>query len=292
MKIAFLSIEDLSGYVSDDNLAFEPLQNLGYQVDIVPWQQTAVDWKKYAAVIIRTTWDYQNHLEAFLQVLKQIESQTLLANPFEIAKWNADKIYLNDLQEKGAKIVPTIWVNSGFSLSQLQQWFKQLESDEIVIKPRVSATAQNTFWLKRSKEDQEDIENLNKIFENRPFMVQPFMKAIVDEGEYSLFYFNGEYSHAILKTPKTQDFRVQEEHGGIIQAIKPTSDLLKAGEEVLKRISRTLLYARVDFVRTENNEFALMELELIEPSLYLRNCENAPHFFAKAINSWLKGRLG
>ncbi|MBL8194489.1 MAG: hypothetical protein JNM06_11905 [Blastocatellia bacterium] len=292
MKIAFLSIEDLSGYVSDDNLAFEPLQNLGYQVDIVPWQQTAVDWKKYAAVIIRTTWDYQNHLEAFLQVLKQIESQTLLANPFEIAKWNADKIYLNDLQEKGAKIVPTIWVNSGFSLSQLQQWFKQLESDEIVIKPRVSATAQNTFWLKRSKEEQEDIENLNKIFENRPFMVQPFMKAIVDEGEYSLFYFNGEYSHAILKTPKTQDFRVQEEHGGIIQAIKPTSDLLKAGEEVLKHISRTLLYARVDFVRTENNEFALMELELIEPSLYLRNCENAPHFFAKAINSWLKGRLG
>ncbi|MBN8721286.1 MAG: hypothetical protein J0M03_00045 [Acidobacteria bacterium] len=289
MKIAFLSIEDLSGYVSDDNLAFEPLQNLGYQVDIVPWQQTAVDWKKYAAVIIRTTWDYQNHLETFLQVLKQIESQTLLANPFEIAKWNADKIYLNDLQEKGAKIVPTIWVNSGFSLSQLQQWFKQLESDEIVIKPRVSATAQNTFWLKRSKEDQEDIENLNKIFENRPFMVQPFMKAIVDEGEYSLFYFNGEYSHAILKTPKTQDFRVQEEHGGIIQAIKPTSDLLKAGEEVLKHISRKLLYARVDFVRTENNEFALMELELIEPSLYLRNCENAPHFFAKAINSWLKG---
>lgn len=289
MKIAFLSMNDLSGYVSDDNLAFEPLQNLGYQVDIVPWQQTVVEWKKYAAVIIRTTWDYQNHLEAFLQVLKQIESQTLLANPFEIAKWNADKIYLNDLQEKGAKIVPTIWVNSGFSLSQLQQWFKQLESDEIVIKPRVSATAQNTFWLKRSKEDQEDIENLKKIFENRPFMVQPFMKAIVDEGEYSLFYFNGEYSHAILKTPKTQDFRVQEEHGGIIQAIKPTSDLLKAGEEILKYISRTLLYARVDFVRTENNKFALMELELIEPSLYLRNCENAPHFFAKAINSWLKG---
>lgn len=289
MKIAFLSMNDLSGYVSDDNLAFEPLQNLGYQVDIVPWQQTVVEWKKYAAVIIRTTWDYQNHLEAFLQVLKQIESQTLLANPFEIAKWNADKIYLNDLQEKGAKIVPTIWVNSGFSLSQLQQWFKQLESDEIVIKPRVSATAQNTFWLKHSKEDQEDIENLKKIFENRPFMVQPFMKAIVDEGEYSLFYFNGEYSHAILKTPKTQDFRVQEEHGGIIQAIKPTSDLLKAGEEILKYISRTLLYARVDFVRTENNKFALMELELIEPSLYLRNCENAPHFFAKAINSWLKG---
>ncbi|MFY9224745.1 MAG: hypothetical protein WAQ98_18880 [Blastocatellia bacterium] len=289
MRIAFLSMDDLSGYVSDDSLAFEPLQNLGYQLDVVSWRQTAVEWKKYAAVIIRTTWDYQNHLEAFLQVLKQIESQTLLANPFEIVKWNADKIYLNKLQEKGAKIVPTIWVNSKLDASHLQQWFKQLESDEIVIKPRVSATAQDTFWLKRDQEAQEDIENLNKIFENRPFMVQPFMKAIVDEGEYSLFYFNGKYSHAILKTPKTADFRVQEEHGGIIQAIKPSSDLLKAGEEILKYISRTLLYARVDFVRTKNNEFALMELELIEPSLYLRNCENAPHLFAKAINTWLKG---
>ncbi len=286
MRIAFLSMDDLSGYVSDDSLAFEPLQNLGYQLDVVSWRQTAVEWKKYAAVIIRTTWDYQNHLEAFLQVLKQIESQTLLANPFEIVQWNADKIYLNKLQEKGAKIVPTIWVDGKLDASHLQQWFKQLESDEIVIKPRVSATAQDTFWLKRG---QEGIESLNKIFENRPFMVQPFMKAIVNEGEYSLFYFNGKYSHAILKTPKTADFRVQEEHGGIIQAIKPSSDLLKAGEEILKYISRVLLYARVDFVRTESNKFALMELELIEPSLYLRNCENAPHLFAKAINTWLKG---
>jgi glutathione synthase/RimK-type ligase-like ATP-grasp enzyme len=286
MKIAFLSMDDLSGYVSYDHLAIEPLQKLGYQVDVISWRQTSVDWKKYAVVIIRTTWDYQNHLETFLQVLKQIESQTLLANPLEIVKWNADKIYLKDLQEKGAKIVPTIWINGKLDASQVKQWFNQLESDEIVIKPRVSATAQDTFWLKHG---QEDIESLNKIFENRPCMVQPFMKAIVYEGEYSLFYFNGEYSHAILKTPKTADFRVQEEHGGIIQTINPSLDLLKAGKDVLKLISKTLLYARIDFVRTENNEFALMELELIEPSLYLCNCENAPYLFAKAINAWLKG---
>lgn len=284
MRIAFLSIDDLSGYVSDDNLAFEPLQKLGYEIEVISWQQTVVKWSEYVAVIIRTTWDYQNNLAAFLQVLKQIESQTLLANPFEIVQWNADKIYLNDLAKKGAKIVPTIWINGNIDASKIQQWFDQLESDEIVIKPRVSATAQDTFWLKRG---QEDIESLSKIFENRPCMVQPFMKAIVDEGEYSLFYFNGEYSHAILKTPKTADFRVQEEHGGIIQAINPTANLLAAGEEILKCISRTLLYARVDFVRTENNEFALMELELIEPSLYLRNSENAPYLFAKAIDKWL-----
>lgn len=284
MKIAFLSMDDLSGYVSDDNLAVKPLQDLGHVVDVVSWQQTAVDWKEYSAVIIRTTWNYQNNLAAFLQVLQQIESQTLLANPFEIVKWNADKIYLKDLAEKGVRIVPTIWINSKIDGQQTQEWFDQLQCDQIVIKPRVSATAQDTFWLKRG---QEDTEHLNRIFKNRPCMVQPFMQAIVDEGEYSLFYFNGEYSHAILKTPKPADFRVQEEHGGIIQAINPTANLLAEGEEVLKCISSKLLYARVDFVRTQSNKFALMELELIEPSLYLRNSEHAPYLFAKAINKLL-----
>lgn len=284
MKIAFLSMDDLSGYVSDDNLAVKPLQDLGHIVDVISWQQTAVDWKEYSAVIIRTTWNYQNNLAAFLQVLQQIESQTLLANPFEIVKWNADKIYLKDLAEKGVRIVPTIWINSKIDGQQTQEWFDQLQCDQIVIKPRVSATAQDTFWLKRG---QEDTEHLNRIFKNRPCMVQPFMQAIVDEGEYSLFYFNGEYSHAILKTPKPADFRVQEEHGGIIQAINPTANLLAEGEEVLKCISSKLLYARVDFVRTQSNKFALMELELIEPSLYLRNSEHAPYLFAKAINKLL-----
>lgn len=284
MKIAFLSIDDLSGYVSDDELAFEPLRNLGHQVEIVPWQKKNVDWKEYAGVIIRTTWDYQNNLKDFLAVLECIESQTLLANPFEIAKWNSDKIYLKDLEKKGAEIVPTIWVDSEIDNAQIQGWFDKLKSEEIVIKPRVSATAQDTFWLKLGKDYPQ---NLSKIFENRPSMVQPFMQAIVDEGEYSLFYFNGQYSHTILKTPKKEDFRVQEEHGGIIQGVKPSGDLLKAGERVLNCVSSSLLYARVDFVRTKDNDFALMELELIEPSLYLRNYDNAPYLFAKAIDSWL-----
>jgi hypothetical protein len=284
MKIAFLSIDDLSGYVSDDDLAFEPLKNLGHLVEIVPWQKKNVDWKKYAGVVIRTTWDYQNNLKEFLAVLEYIESQTLLANPFEIAKWNSDKIYLKDLEKKGAKIVPTIWLDNEIDISQIQGWFDSLKSEEIVIKPRVSATAQDTFWLKQGKDYPQ---NLNKIFENRPSMVQPFMQAIVDEGEYSLFYFNGQYSHTILKTPKKEDFRVQEEHGGIIQGVKPSEDLLKAGEKVLNCVSSSLLYARVDFVRTKDNDFALMELELIEPSLYLRNHNNAPYLFAKAIDSWL-----
>lgn len=285
MKIALLSIGDLSGFVADDDLVIEPLRVLGHVAEFVPWQQTAVEWRQYGGVILRTTWDYQNNLPAFLGVLQQITSQTRLANPLEIVKWNADKkIYLRDLEERGGSIVPTIWNNSKIESSQIEQWFDELGSDEIVIKPTVGANAQDALRLKRG---EEDVATLSRLFDNRSCMVQPFMRGITEEGEFSLFYIDGEYSYAILKTPKPQDFRVQEEHGGIIQAIEPPPGLLAAGKEILKHISTPLLYARADFVRTEDDKFALMELELIEPSLYLRKAEHAPRLFAEAINRWL-----
>jgi glutathione synthase/RimK-type ligase-like ATP-grasp enzyme len=284
MRLALLSIENLSGFVADDELVVEPLRQLGCVAEFVPWQ-SAVEWQNYDGVIIRTTWNYQDHLEEFLGVLRQIERQSRLANSLETVRWNADKsIYLPNLAQRGARIVPTIWNNNRIEKSEIEQWFDQLQADEIVIKPTVGANAQHAFRLKREK---QEIATLRTVFDNRSFMVQPFMRAIVEEGEFSLFYFNGEYSHAILKTPKPGDFRVQEEHGGRIQPIKPSRSLLAAGEKILKHVSPTPLYARADFVRTEGDEFALVELELIEPSLYLREAEHAPHFFAKAINQWL-----
>jgi hypothetical protein len=284
MKIALLSIEDLSYFVADDELLLEPLRLLGHAAEFVPWQ-ARVDWHEYGAAIIRTTWDYQNHLPTFLRVLQQIETQTRLANPLTIVKWNADKgVYLQDLQARGARIVPTIWSDLKIDSSQVQQWFDVLETDELVIKPAIGANAQDAL---RTGRGGEDVDALAKVFAGRAYMVQPFMRGIVEEGEYSLFYFNGEYSHAILKTPKPGDFRVQEEHGGIIQPIEPPPNLCASGEKILKCIEARLLYARVDFVRTGADDFALVELELIEPSMYLRNAAHAPQMFAEAINRWL-----
>jgi glutathione synthase/RimK-type ligase-like ATP-grasp enzyme len=284
MRIALLSIEDLSDFVADDPLVVEPLRRLGHEAEFVPWQ-AAVDWRKFDGVVIRTTWDYQDHLPAFLRVLQEIETQTRLANPLEIVKWNADKkIYLQDVEKRGGKIVPTIWSDNRIDSRQIQEWCDQLQTDEIVVKPTVGANAQHTFRLKRGAADGDALSN---VFTKRPYMVQPFMRGIVEEGEFSLFYFNGEYSHAILKTPKAGDFRVQEEHGGIIKTTKPPADLLATGEKIMKCVSPTPLYARVDFVRTEAGEFAVVELELIEPSMYLRQAEHAPQMFAEAIDQWL-----
>jgi hypothetical protein len=286
MRIALLTIADLSGFVADDDLIVGPLRRLGHEAEFVPWR-AAVDWRQYGGVVIRTTWDYQNDLAAFLRVLQQIETKTRLANPLEIVKWNADKkIYLPDLEAHGTRIVPTIWSDSKIDNSQIQQWLDQLRVDEIVIKPTIGANAQDAVRLKRG----ENADALRRVFDNRSFMVQPFMPAIVNEGEFSLFYFNGEYSHAILKTPKAEDFRVQEEHGGLIQATEPPADLPTTGEKILKHVSATPLYARVDFVRTGDGDFAVVELELIEPSMYLRNAAHAPEMFAKAMDTWLNRR--
>jgi hypothetical protein len=286
MKIALLSIDDLTGFVADDELVVEPLRELGHVAEFVPWQKIGVAWREYGGVIIRTTWDYQNNLAAFLEVLQEIESQTRLANPLEIVKWNADKkIYLNDLAKKGAGIVPTIWNDGKIDSRQIEQWFEQLRSDELVIKPTVGANAQDALRLPCG---EPDAARLSMLFDNRSCMIQPFMAGITKEGEFSLFYIDGEYSHAILKTPKPGDFRVQEEHGGIIKSIEPSPGLLAAGKKILTHISTALLYARVDFVRTERDEFALMELELIEPSLYLRTAAHAPRLFAEAIDRWVR----
>jgi hypothetical protein len=284
MRVAFLSIEDLSNFVADDPLVVEPLRRLGHDAEFVPWQ-AAVDWRKFDGVVIRTTWDYQDYLPAFLRVLQEIETQTRLANPLELVKWNADKkIYLQDIEKRGGKIVPTIWSDSKIDDRQIQAWFELLDTVEIVIKPTIGANAQHTFRLKRGEADGDA---LSEIYEGRSYMVQPFMRGIVEEGEFSLFYFNGEYSHTILKTPRAGDFRVQEEHGGIIQSTKPPAHLSATGENIMKCISPTPLYARVDFVRTEAGEFLLVELELIEPSMYLRQADHAPRMFAEAIDRWL-----
>ena len=271
-------MDDLGSYVADDDLTIGPLDDLGWEVTTLSWRQTSVDWDDFEAVIIRTPWDYQKYPDEFLQVLGEIDrSAARLENPLDIVRWNLDKRYLREMEQRGARIVPTIW-DAAYYEAEFESWTNAFGGGELIVKPTVSATAEHTYRL--SSYDAS-IEN---VFADRPFMVQPFMPNIVAEGEYSLFYFNGEYSHAINKSPKTADFRVQEEHGGVITEVEPAKDLLAAAGKTLAMIGRNLLYVRIDFVRDEADNFALMELELIEPALYLRMNSGAPQRFASAID--------
>lgn len=275
-------MDSMDGYVADDHLAIAPLNHLGWQVDTVSWRNGQTEWSIYDAVVIRTTWDYQREPGLFLDILRKIESSgARLENSLDIVRGNLDKGYLRQLEAAGIRIVPTIW-EGRYDEDSLASWLSEFSTGEVVIKPTISATAENTFRLTRFDPSLADI------FAERQFMVQPFMPHILDEGEYSLFYFGGEYSHAILKKPKPLDFRVQEEHGGEITAVEASKILRRAGRQAFDTIAPTPLYARIDFVRAEDDNFALMELELIEPALYFRMDTDAPVRFAAAFDRMMK----
>src|SRR6185369_5601008 len=164
MRVALLSIEQdvlKEKFVADDDLVVSPLLRLGHEAEFVGWRD-AVDWGEYDGVVIRSTWDYQEDLPAFLRVLQEIETQSRLANPLDILNWNSDKkIYLQDVEKRGGQIIPTIWGDSKIESHLIQQWFEQFQTNELVIKPTVGANAQDAFRLKR---DARDVNELRKTF--------------------------------------------------------------------------------------------------------------------------------
>ena len=281
-------MDRLGAYVSDDEQVYEPLKQLGWKVEPVPWRRADVDWSTFEAIVIRTTWDYHWHPQAFLGVLERIErSAARLENRLGLVRWNIDKTYLRDLASRGLPIVPTIW-GRGLRVGRLPMLFDDLDVAEIVVKPTIGAGADDTFRLTATT-DVATLTALEAAFRDRAYMAQPFVRSVTEEGEYSLFFFGGAYSHTILKTPKTDDFRVQEEHGGIIRAVEPEPALRALAHDVMDALAPQPLQARVDLVRIEHGRFALMELELVEPSLYFRMDAAAPARFAHTFNAWMEG---
>jgi len=283
-RCAFLTMDNLTGYVSDDELTITHLNDVGWTVEMVSWRKD-YNWSQFDVVVIRTTWDYQNDPDAFFTVLESIDSSgARLENSLELVRWNMQKTYLRDIASRGTLIVPTLWQEEGVDTKKLGSFFDQLHTEEMIIKPIIGASAGHAFRLPRSQSNAK-IPALEKIFGRRAYMVQPFMQNIIEEGEFSLIYFEGMHSHTILKTPKTNDFRVQEEHGGNIRPVIAEPELLHSSQHVIDSLPQIPLYARVDFVRTEQNTFALMELELIEPALYFRMDADSPMRFAHALTT-------
>lgn len=285
-KCAFLTLENRADFCIYDHLLFEPLERRGWSVEEIPWNRSNANWREFDAVVIRSTWDYQNAPQEFLTTLEKIESTTTLFNPVNICRWNLNKRYLFDLQKKGVPIVPTDIVNS-LDKSTIERLFDSSLQNRLVAKPLVGANADDTFVLK-SDESASWKEPLS-IFSDREAMVQPFIDSIQLEGEYSLFYFGGEFSHAIVKRPADGDFRVQEEHGGLISSVEPAEDLIKTGSLAINAIGQTLLYARVDLVRLQSGQPALIEMELIEPSLYFNTCARSVELFASQFERMTSG---
>lgn len=278
-RCAFLTMENLEGFYAYDELACEPMSMHGWQVEEIPWTTPDVAWDDYQLVVIRSTWDYQSDFGRFLRVLKEIDrSRARLENSLEVVCWNIEKTYLKDLADRGVPIVPTRWLNR-LDRNLLQELFDELQAEQLVVKPVIGANADDTFRL---SVDDAQTQTAIDTFRDRGLMVQPFVDSIKSPGEFSLFYFADEYSHCVLKTPKSGDFRVQEEHGGAIRSFVADEEMRSVGQLVIQAVEFDLLYARVDLVRTADG-LAVMELELIEPSLYFPYDSASPQRFADAV---------
>ncbi|MDH4048901.1 MAG: hypothetical protein OEV63_12300 [Gammaproteobacteria bacterium] len=290
-RCAFLTMQDTSGWSIDADLAFAPLAKLGWHCEWKPWREPGVDWSRFDAVYIAAPWDYPTDPAGFLKVLAEIDaSGVVLVNDLSLVRWNLAKTYLRDLESRGASIVPSRWCEEStgrwFDDGGLDEGFATFGND-IIVKPIVSTNATDTFLLSKPV-DAATLKQLKKTFAERPFVVQPFVASIRTEGEISLFYFGDRYSHAIQKIPKSSDFRVQEEHGAEIFAIEPESSLRETADLVISLVDPLPVYCRSDFVRGADGRFLVMELEMIEPSMYLRMHDAAPQRFAEALDRYVR----
>lgn len=280
-NITFATYDKAPNLTPDDATALLPLNDFGIAVTPVIWNDPSCNWQTYDAIILRSCWDYHQKLDDFRRWLDHITAlQIPLWNPMEIVHWNLHKKYLQDLAGPGLSTPRTIWLNAGSS-AQLQTLLQDYGLAQAVVKPAVSATAWQT-WRTSPANAQHDQTRLDELLKFSDVMIQEFIPEVTISGEWSLLFLGGEFSHAVVKRPQTGDFRVQSDFGGTYHAETPPPELIKQAENILHKMNHPLLYARVDGV-VRNGDFVLMELELIEPQLFLELHPLAPQRFASAI---------
>ena len=204
-----------------------------------------------------------------------------LWNPPAILRWNMQKGYLRDLESAGVPVVPTEWLLRGARPDEAIARIEARGWPDVVIKPAISATAFRT-WRDSAADVATSHEHLGELLAEGDVMIQPFMREIQAQGEWSLVFLGGSFSHAVRKRPREADFRVQSEFGGTAHADVPSDDMLRAAERVLSHVRDPWAYARVDGLQT-NDGFVLLELEMLEPSLFLGMDADAPERLADAI---------
>jgi len=263
MKFVLATCRSKPALTSGDGLLADALRLLGATVSAMPWD--AIDpGREEGVVCLRSTWDYHLRWHEFRQWVRGFARRRRLWNPAETVLWNADKVYLRELASAGVALPRTRWFEPG-ERPGVARLLKEWGATRAVLKPRVSATAFGTHEVSGN-------DSVGKggwaALERSGCLVQEFVPEIQSRGEISLVFLDGSYSHAVRKRPRPGDFRVQVDFGGSLEPTTPSGTTVAFGEAALAAAARPWLYARVDLVETTNGP-VLMELELIEPDLFL-----------------------
>ncbi|GMN02729.1 RimK family alpha-L-glutamate ligase [Erythrobacter sp. MTPC3] len=235
----------------------------GLELRVIDWEAPLAEFDGLALVMLGTAWDYQDKAEAFLAKLEGLEKRGIIVcNSSSPVRWNASKTYLKELALRGARTIPTIWLND-VTPADAQSAMNEFECDTLVVKRQVGAGAIDQVLLRR-----EALPETGWTFGHRA-MLQPFLPAIAEEGELSFIFIDGAFSHALRKVPAAGDYRIQSLYGGIESVYAPSADEADAAAAIIRALPFPApLYARIDMLRAEDGGLMVMEAEMIEPYLY------------------------
>ena len=261
---------------------------LGMAAELVRWREIGARAREYDAVLPLLVWDYfEGNEEAFLAQLAKADATTKVFNNFKCVQWNVRKSYLDELEKSGAPVIQTV-VLERVTEAGIARAFETLGADKIVIKPQVGGGAwKQVLYTKGEPFPAKDT------LPPAEAMVQAFLPSVVEEGEYSFLYFGGQFSHGLIKRAKKGDYRIQSIYGGTEESYTPTQAERDAARAVLDALDFTPLYARVDLLRGLDGKLKLIELEMVEPYLYMGHAEGegADNKAAQKLASALAKRL-
>ena len=278
--IAFATCVDEPHLVSDDRLLIAPLRALGFSVVPLVYDRDPLP-PDLAGIVVRSCWDYHRQPDLFLNWLAAVEARGIpVWNPPAALRWNLDKHYLRELAAAGIDVPRTIFIPRGPG-PYLSQLLAEHRFHEVVVKPAVSLSAYRTFRCDPTTAADHQTDFAEALADGA-VLVQAFVPAVQTAGELSLVFLDRRYSHAVRKRPRAGDFRVQADHGGTRETCEPPAWILARAEACLAAVPGPLLYARVDGIEHDGT-FSLMELELIDPVLFLAHAADAPQRLAEAI---------
>ncbi len=295
VKVALASCSNLPEWEKDDVPFHAALKSRGVEIQTPAWDDPHFDWASCDACLIRTTWDYQEHLIDFLAWAKRVTNVTLFLNPLEIIQWNTHKTYLRDLEAAGVPTIPTVWIEAGQSIDVAEAVHTHGWATAF-LKPCIGATARETLRFAADdvaalKEAQTHLDRMT-IQNNESMMLQPYLNAVETQGERSVLVIDGKVTHAVQKIPVPGDYRVQDDFGASDHPIEPDDSLIELALRAVhavpsvRRDDEPLLYARCDFLQdNDTGNYLMNELELVEPSLFFRHGPTAATALADALLS-------
>lgn len=277
--------DESNGYAAqllhEERLLMDGLKALGLRVGRVAWSNPDFDWSRTRCAVFRSTWDYFHRFPEFSSWMNRLAPRIRLVNSPGLVRWNVDKHYLADLAKAGVRIPPTHYLEPGSTVS-LTDAIAATGWKEVILKPAISGAARHTYRLTPRDAEAHEAQ-FRELLRGESLMLQPFLESVLTEGELSLMVIGGRFTHAVRKVAKPGDFRVQDDHGGSVQAHAANPEEIAFAERAVAACPEPPVYARVDVVRDASGALSLMELELVEPELFFRLHPPAAESLAQAL---------